>query len=237
MEARISFGIVASLGIALFATGCAGVNEGPNAAEAAFDPQTCAEEAMRHGADPAVAADAPAYFKEACATRDFGACSLLGLVNELGFGVPKNLTRARGLYTYACDSGNKRACGNLGELVIGEAKDAQATKDGIALLDRACSGGSARHCGVLGWTYATGPEATRSPALGAKLLERSCIGGNATGCLALAGLLDRGLVPASAAHAYDLVAAACSRGSATACDDLARRTRPGRLLAVADRRE
>jgi TPR repeat protein len=110
-------GLAAALVCACAPGGAAGtVATGPGAE---FDAQGCAEDAMRRSPDPEVMPDAAVGFSRWCALGDAPACSMLGVMHELGLGVRRSRERARSLYRRACDGGNARACGNLDELLRG----------------------------------------------------------------------------------------------------------------------
>ncbi len=221
------------LAVSLASAGCAGANLPPEAAEAKFDPQACAEDALRRGPDPALVNDAAASFSTACGMRDLASCSMLGVAHELGLGVAKSATRARSLYRHACEGGNARACGNLGELLLDDARAGGDAGHALFLLGAACDAGSARHCGVLGWAYGAGVVVPRSPVAAASYLERSCARGEPLGCMTLVDLIEGGVVVADPSHARDLAARACMHGSAAGCARLGNPSRPSRLL-VAD---
>ena len=75
-------------------------------------------------------------------------CSNLGLLHELGRGVPVSKGKAAALYERACQGGIAAACANLGGLL--------QTGDGVAvdqkrarvLFERACEAGVVEACGV-----------------------------------------------------------------------------------------
>ena len=55
-----------------------------------YDQQACAERALRRGPDRYTVADAVRAFKTDCHEGGAEACSALGVMNELGIGVPQN---------------------------------------------------------------------------------------------------------------------------------------------------
>ena len=52
-------------------------------------------------------------FRQACDGGNILGCANLGVMYELGTGVPKDRNRAARLYRKACDGGNSEACENL----------------------------------------------------------------------------------------------------------------------------
>ena len=124
--------------VALGGAGGASTRTDLQAAVPPDDCQACAEEALRRDPDPVALVNAALTFELTCATRQPGACSLLGVLHELGVGAPRDLARARSLYRLDCDAGNARACGNLGALMLRD--DGGATTELAAmLLTSACS--------------------------------------------------------------------------------------------------
>ena len=111
------------------------------------DPQACAENALRRSPDPDVVSDGRVLFSRGCAVGQLDSCSTLGVIHELGPGMPPDRERARPLYRRACEGGNARACGNLGELMLTDANPEPA----LALLEMACNAWQGRACLVSGF--------------------------------------------------------------------------------------
>ena len=190
-----------------------------------FDPQACAEDALRRNRDPALAREAVAYSVERCRAGGTDGCSMLGVAYELGLGVRQDRALARSIYQHTCDAGDVRACGNLGELLL---SGGESPSGAIALLRKACEAGHARPCGVLGDAYASGASIPRAPAEAVSWSERACARGDAPSCVRL---VDLG---ASAARTDKLLTLACVGGDVEGCDRLGRRARsqPGGGLAA-----
>jgi TPR repeat protein len=199
------------------------VPEAGGLAEVAFDPQTCAENALRHEPDASLAREAAATFSERCAAHETAACSMLGVAYEVGVGVFRDRRRAMGLYRHACDSGNVRACGNLGELMLADAEPGTRPSAALELLQTSCSKSNARACAALGRAFAQGRVAPQELVTAATLLERACSGGESSACVEVADLIDKGAVTAPRGLSAQLNRVACARGDAEGC---ARLTRP-----------
>lgn len=105
--------LTATFATALLAlTGCAGFGYGPVEPIDLYH-QTCVDGALQRNPDPTILADAVARFGAGCDQGDPAACSLLGLMHERGLSVKQDPTRARALYTQACNAGNKLGCAHL----------------------------------------------------------------------------------------------------------------------------
>ncbi len=219
---------------ALLASACAPLASSPTPA---FDPQACAEEALRRNPDPGVVRDAVTGFTRDCAGVAVpSACSMLGVLHELGLGVPVDPTLARSLYRLACGAGNTRACGNLGELLLADPVPA-VVPDALSLLRSSCAASNGRHCAALGRVYDEGTFVPRSPVVAASWFERACTNGSVSACIGYADLAERGDVDPPRGRTTQLLAMACARGSEESCNRLSTRrprapgeTDPARLL-------
>lgn len=191
-----------------------------------FDPQACAEEALRRSPDPALMDDAVARFSGRCeGAGEPSSCSLFGVLLELGLGVRADHARARRLYRFACESGNQRACGNLGGLLLADAAPGALPESALTLLRSSCDAGHGRPCAVLGRIYDEGALVPRAPAVAASWFERACQRGDASACIGFADLIERGEVAAAPARSAELLAMACARGDEVGCDRIARHPR------------
>jgi TPR repeat protein len=208
---------LAALALLLSCSGCSGAfAAGP---PARFDRRSCAEDALHRHPDPALAREARMLSSASCQKGDAAACSMLGVIHELGLGVPKDRSRARALYQGACSARYQRACGNLGELLLGDPAvgdklPGSRPVDPIALLRAACDAGSGRHCGVLGRAYATGTGVARALQAAASFSELACGRGDAASCVRLVDLgTDR-------ARRTALLTMACMGGDEDGCAGL-----------------
>jgi uncharacterized protein len=225
---------LAALAGSLVLLGCAAAP--PRAASrAAFDPQACAEEALRKHPDPSTVLDAAAQFSIGCTRQDPAACSMLGVMTELGLGMRRDRALAQSLYRRACEAGNMRGCGNLGELQLASLERRQKPAAAIVLLEMGCNAGHARPCGVLARAYSGTAALRAEPEKVASLFERACARGDVDACSLLAGLIERGAVTAAPARAAELRMTACTRGDREACAHLepSRAPRPSPLLVGA----
>lgn len=189
-----------------------------------WDPQSCAEDAMRRPSGAADAKEAVPQLELSCRLGDPVSCSMLGVASELGLGVQRDLRRAAALYRRACESGNARGCANLGELLL-QGAGPLVSPAAVGHLKHACALGQGRSCQILGRAHAEG--LIGSPLDAVPFYERACALGSSAGCVGLADLVARGLAPGGEARALELSAAACGRGDPEACDRVARaRPRP-----------
>jgi TPR repeat protein len=222
---------------AFVGVGCGGAERSPATPgldSRAYDSQACAEDTMRRSSDPALAAAAVQAFSAGCAARDGAACSMLGVAYEIGLGGPRSLPRARGYYQHACEGGNARACGNLGELLLASAASAADTRSAVDMLGTACAAGHARHCAALGRAHGSGERLPRQPALAASFLDRACRGGDGRACLDLAHELELRDQRAGGERTFELLLAACAQGDPAGCARLTdRSTRRPTLIAGA----
>jgi TPR repeat protein len=204
--------------------GCAGaIPDAADLGEMTFDPQTCAENAIRHDPDASLAREAAATFSERCAVHEVAACSMLGVAYELGVGIGRDHHRARGLYRHACDNGNVRACGNLGELMLADLEPGARPSAALELLQASCNGGNPRACAALGRAFAQGRVVPQDATTAATLFDRACARGEASACVEEADLIDRGAVQRDPRRSAQLVGIACARGDVDGC---ARATHP-----------
>jgi len=209
-----------ALAAAFSALGCAAERPSPEAPAAGFDSQACAEEALRQRPDPALVVEA-ARTSSQCAAGTPWACSVLGVLAELGLGMRPDRARAGALYRRACEAGNPRGCGNLGELLLADTERGSQPDGALALLQVACDAGHARPCATLGRTYAKGALVPREPALAARFLERACARGDGFACLDLADL-SQNSAGSHLLRTDDLVEKACRQGNDAACTRLSR---------------
>jgi hypothetical protein len=215
--------------ILVFVTGCATSSFG--GAAPGYDQQACLERALRRAPDPETVARASRAFMAECRDGGAQACSALGVMNEIGVGVPANQAHAVVLYERACAAGNTRGCANLGVarlMGIGGPQDVVA---GARLLEPACERGDARACVHLARLHATGEAVSNDPVLAAQLFGRACTGEEASACVAL-GDIRAGAGNAGAAAA--LYGEACALGDTTGCGRLEARSR--QTIATIERR-
>jgi TPR repeat protein len=83
-----------------------------------YDAQECVENALRNAPDPSDVRDAVSAFTSACEAGEAPACSVLGVMYEVGRGFPLDTPRALALYGAACDAHNPRACANRDRLLL-----------------------------------------------------------------------------------------------------------------------
>ncbi|MDH3206621.1 MAG: carboxypeptidase regulatory-like domain-containing protein [Gemmatimonadota bacterium] len=101
------------------------------------------------GPRPAAAQIAERLYQEACDSGDFSACTIFGLMAELGRDIPQDFERARALYLRGCEGGELVACTNLGlmyEEGVGGAQDFEAARGRYRI---ACEGFEQLACDLL----------------------------------------------------------------------------------------
>jgi TPR repeat protein len=184
-----------------------------------YDPQACAETALRRSAAPELLPDSAEIMLRACSVGEADACSIAGVMFELGRGVRPDRERARSLYTRACDRGNARGCGNLGEMLL----QGGARREAMPLLQRSCDAKQGRACVILGRIESEGAKARAR-------FERACGVGEAAGCMALADLIERSAESGSRDRVVELLEKACANGSEEGCSRLSRRAQAFRWL-------
>jgi TPR repeat protein len=196
----------------VFAAGCAARDAALPGAH--YDEQGCVEHALRSGPDPDTVAAARVAFEKACIEGRPEACSALGVVYEVGLGVPSDPVRAVELYDLACRSGNVRGCTNLAVARVEGIGGLRDERAGAAMLDSSCDRGDARACLYLGRLHDAGDAPPAERALAARLLEFACDGQEAGACVARAESLARAGRYGDALAFYGK---ACSLGDARAC--------------------
>ena len=184
-----------------------------------YDAQECVENSMRRGADPMLVPEALQVFRAACDTGEAAACSALGVMYEIGFGVPRAPRAALRLYRRACSAKNTRACANLGEALLSDAAGARDPVAAEAILRVACDGGQARACAALGRAYRAGAVVAPA-AVATSFLEMACQRGEASACSEVAGV-PSGFGRPEAEQRQRGLAKACAGGESAACDHLA----------------
>ncbi len=199
--------------VTLFASGCSSslFGQGP------YDAQSCVEESLRRNPQNPEAREAAAVFADACKLGDAAACSVHGLMLELGAGVPSNARTARALYTRACSAQNQRACTNLSRLELQTATDVVDIAQAQNRLLIACEEGEASACAFAGSlsssTHDRNPEATT------QLLEKACNRGQTSACYDLAEATRKSGEPSM--PELELYVKACLGGHEPACKKLA----------------
>jgi TPR repeat protein len=179
-----------------------------------FDEQACLEQALRRDPDLRTFEKAPVAFGKACSEGHPEACSALGVMNEIGVGVPANPARAVALYDRACRSGNVHGCTNLAVARIEGIGGPRDVRLAARLLEPSCDRGDARACLYLARLHDVGEGTSQDHALADWLFEVACDGEEASACVARAESLANAGRRAQASEFYDK---ACSLGDARAC--------------------
>lgn len=175
-------------------TADAGADETTDAEDAAPTASTCTTEECR-----------AAEYERRCNERDAVACNNLGAAYNDGDGVPKDVARARAIWTEGCDEGFATACFNLANLDWGRDK-----KTWQAQMTRGCDLKGSLACVRLGEAHASGDLGAIDHTRAAALFERACDLGRASGCELFAQALRDGRgVPADAELAKEMERRAC----------------------------
>ena len=133
--------------LVVFVCGCVVKDAG---ASGHFDQQACFERALRHHPNLATAETARVALERGCDGGHPGACSALGVMNELGVGVPAETGEgtsldhavADRLFGLACVGEEASACVALAESLA----NAGRRDDASNLYGKACSLGDAPSC-------------------------------------------------------------------------------------------
>jgi TPR repeat protein len=92
-------------------------------------------------------------YDRACSSGNMIACHQLGMIYDLGHGVPKDEPRAVALVTKACDGNDAEACRLLGDTYYNGRDLPKNTPKAVELLARGCELGATNSCGDLGTIY------------------------------------------------------------------------------------
>lgn len=127
---------------------------------------------------------------EGCDKKEGKSCERLASFYASGWGIPKDMERARTLVNQACELGYAIGCPL--ERDPEDPKSTERAARRVALLEGGCNAGRNEHCGLLGYTLLapllkndvdllTEAESTLGKrAIG--LLERACEGGDYNSC-------------------------------------------------------
>ena len=195
---------------------CSGCTKTLFKANSAYDSQACVEEALRRNPTNPDAVDAAAVFAKACGERDAAACSVHGLMLELGAGVTEDRGQARALFTQSCGEGNPRACANLSRLELRFVKDPGGIAVATDRLLVACDEGEPSACAEA--AALVDARTDRDPEKTRALLERACQRGQTKACFDLAER-SSGHDPADPVR-LELYVRACVGGHEPACAQL-----------------
>jgi TPR repeat protein len=154
--------------------------------EGKYEAQDCVENALRNQPDPEAVREAALAFTTACRGGEAASCSVLGVMYELGRGVPLSASRALALYERACDAHNPRACGNLGDLLLSDRAGVRDPARAVFLLRSACDAEQGRACERLGRAYRDGDGEPQDAGRAAALFDAACSDGYAPACAAVA---------------------------------------------------
>jgi TPR repeat protein len=183
-----------------------------------YDEQACVERGLRRHPDPLTVKTARVVFEDDCNRGSPEACSALGVMNEIGVGVPMNQKRAVALYERACQTGNVRGCTNLAVARIEGIGGERSVLFGARVLGPACDHGDAWACLHLARLHEEGQGTSRDPALAARLFSLACNGEEASACVAMA---ERKASAGQFTTSSDFYSKACSLGDQNACGHVA----------------
>ena len=170
------------------------------------------------------AAKAAPLYTKACDKGDAPSCAGLGVLHELGAGVPRDRMRALSLYDKACQESDALGCAYKAFLLGAgrgikqdEAGAAEAAKSAVPGLGAGCDRGEAKHCVALAALLGKTEESRA-----AQLEQQACDAGEPTGCtnLGVRTLLGAGVFK-DAKKAATLLDQGCKGGDPSGCTDLA----------------
>jgi len=180
-----------------------------------YDEQACIENALRRHPSVELTVAAARKFSAACRDDEAASCSALGVMYELGEGVPRDAARALVLYEKACADDNERSCVNLGAALSRGVGTTQDEHRAGLLLSKACDAGEMLGCAILGQALLERiPRGPTDFARGRSLLERACAARERAACADLGDLLSDLHRHDEALRAY---AQACLAGDDAAC--------------------
>jgi TPR repeat protein len=140
---------------------------------------------------------------------------------KLGHGVPKDTTRAAGLFSMACDHDLMNACTQLGALLNdgdGIPKDKERA---LALQVKAClakEGADASACTFIGYRYYAADGVALNYEKANAFYLMGCQGGDALGCLNLGIMYRTGRgYERDPRRAVEYLSKACAMGVAAGC--------------------
>jgi hypothetical protein len=129
-----------------------------------------------------VRSDGGDVLQKACDKRDGAACFILGSLYHQGKPLPKDDSRAFGLFGRSCESGWWRGCGRLGESYLwGEGATADPAR-AMESFEKACRGRYAPGCFNAGLMYRRGMSGRKDEALAQQRLRQACDLGLPAGC-------------------------------------------------------
>lgn len=163
----------------------AGCHRSFGGAKSGYDQQACLERALRRNPSSALVADGAKQFGDSCRDGELESCSALGVMHELGLGVPRDMFRALALYRRACDGGNAHACINVGTALAKIEGEGRDTVTAAAIFKDACEKGNQEACTRLAGLYLVGDGVSLQPITASRLLNGACDRGNPTACLEL----------------------------------------------------
>jgi hypothetical protein len=138
------------------------------------------------------AAKALALEERACALNSPESCVFLGYKLREGKLGPRDLPRARQLFTQGCEEGVADGCEALAEFYESGNGVPQDMSRYVELMERACDLGDLYACANGSYPYRDGAgNVARNPRRAERLLRKSCDGGLAYGCEKLADFRAR----------------------------------------------
>jgi TPR repeat protein len=202
--------------VAMLSVGCARSSKA--SAPATFSAQLCVEGSVRGAADPSMLPLAFSEFSKACANGEHSACSVLGVMHEVGAATRQDRTRAVQLYYGACQGENVGGCMNLGRAYlhgIGVPKDQPRA---LQLLEWSCKRAHPVACRELGTMHLMGDGVAANGKLALGHYKAACDRGDAEGCKNLGALYEQGQsVEQDVAQALAAYEKACVHGQGDAC--------------------
>lgn len=156
--------------------------------------------------------------KDDCNKSNALDCEQLGVLNELGKGVPKNLENAMKLYTKACDLNSSYGCYHIGRMYdhgLGVKKD---SKKALDIYTKGCDQKHGISCFSLGDMYDKGEGVKKDSKKSVELYSKACDNNYPRACFNLGNAYATGTgVKEDKAKAVNLYKKACSGGDRYGC--------------------
>lgn len=135
-----------------------------------------------------------AFAKACAADAESRGCINAGQNFKTGYGVPKNVPRAVGLFDRACKAGVDKGCSELAMLRLETGTSMEEQLQSFDVMKSSCNFTryDDRECLGLGRAYETGQGTVANPAEAARIYEKVCDWGNACDSADALGCFESG---------------------------------------------
>jgi len=157
---------------------------------------------------------AKTYYTTACKKNHAMGCYRLGSINK----DPKNLARARKMFSKECNRGKSKACTNYANMLLKGEGGPKSPYEATTTLAKQCSSGSVTGCFLLAEIWAKGENIKKDLKKARKYFGFSCEKGSKVGCYKFADMMENGRGgPADKEKAKKFYKKACLKGYVKAC--------------------